>query len=61
MKSLVDLKKELKDGVVNNLYIFTGEENLIRKIYYQKIGELYGNIKYLESVQDLYKELEKKC
>ena len=60
MKSLVDLKKELKDGVVNNLYIFTGEENLIRKIYYQKIGELYGNIKYLESVQDLYKELEKK-
>lgn len=60
MKSLVDLKKELKDGVVNNLYIFTGKENLIRKIYYQKIGELYGNIKYLESVQDLYKELEKK-
>ena len=52
MKSLVDLKKELKDGVVNNLYIFTGEENLIRKIYYQKIGELYGNIKYLESVDD---------
>lgn len=60
MKSLIDLKKELKDGVVNNLYIFTGEENLIRKIYYQKIGELYGNIKYIESVQDLYKELEKK-
>lgn len=60
MKSLIDLKKELKEGKVNNLYVFTGEENLIRKIYYKKISELYGNIKYLESVQDLYKELEKK-
>ncbi|MGM9543531.1 MAG: hypothetical protein ACI3T9_00975 [Romboutsia timonensis] len=60
MKSLLDLKKELKNGQVNNLYVFTGEETAIRKIYYQKIAELYGKLRYLESVDNLYKELEKK-
>ena len=37
MKSLVDLKKEIKNGDIKNLYVFVGEENLIRKIYYEKI------------------------
>ena len=60
MKSLVDLKKELMDGKVNNLYVFTGEENLIRKVYYEKISELYGNIKFVDSCQELYKELARK-
>lgn len=60
MKSLVDLKKELLEGKLNNLYIFTGEENLIRKIYYEKIASLHGNLKSLESVNTLFKELEKK-
>lgn len=61
MKSLIDLKKELRDGkLTQNLYIFTGEENYIRRLYYLKIGELYGNLKRLESVATLYKELEKK-
>ena len=39
MKSLIHLKRELMNNQLNNLYIFTGEENLIRKIYYEKIGE----------------------
>ena len=60
MKSLIDLKKELIDGKVSNLNIFVGEENLIRKIYYEKISEYAGDLKYLESVKDLFKELEKK-
>ena len=29
MKSLVDLKKEIKNGDIKNLYVFVGEENLI--------------------------------
>lgn len=61
MKSLIDLKKELKENrLTQNLYIFTGEENYIRRLYYQKIAELCGNLKSLESVNDLYRELEKK-
>lgn len=61
MKSLMDLKKELRDGrLTQNLYIFTGEENYIRRLYYLKIGEIYGNLKSLESVSTLFKELEKK-
>ena len=57
----MDLKKELKEGkLTQNLYIFTGEENYIRKLYYQKIAEIYGNLKSLESVNDLYKELDKR-
>lgn len=60
MKSLVDLKAELKEGKISNLNIFVGEENLIRKIYYEKIAEYNGDIKYIESVKDLFKELEKK-
>lgn len=61
MKSLIDLKKELRDGnLTQNLYIFTGEENYIRRLYYLKIGEIYGNLKSLETVSTLFKELEKK-
>lgn len=60
MKSLVDLKKEIKNGDIKNLYVFVGEENLIRKIYYEKIGESNDGVKYIESVSNLFKELEKK-
>lgn len=61
MKSLMDLKKELKENkLTQNLYIFTGEENYIRRLYYMKIGEIYGNLKSLDSVSTLFKELEKK-
>lgn len=61
MKSLMDLKKELRENkLTQNLYIFTGEENYIRRLYYLKIGEIYGRLKSLESVSTLFKELEKK-
>lgn len=60
MKSLLDLKRELKNGELNNLYVFTGEEVAIRKIYYEKIAELNGKLKYVETVENLYKELDKK-
>lgn len=57
----MDLKKELKENkLTQNLYIFTGEENYIRRLYYLKIGEIYGNLKSLESVSKLFGELEKK-
>ena len=62
MKSLIDLKKELKEGnLTQNLYIFTGEENYIRRLYYLKIGEIYGNLKSLDTVSNLYRELEKRA
>lgn len=60
MRSLIDLKQSLIKGELEHLYVFTGEENLIRRIYYQKIGEIYGNLKFIEDVGNLYKELEKK-
>lgn len=60
MRSLIDLKSQLMRGELENLYIFTGEENLIRRIYYQKIGEIYGNLKVLDTVSNLYTELAKK-
>lgn len=60
MRSLIDLKSELMRGELHDLYVFTGEENLIRRIYYQKIGEIYGNLKVLDTVSNLYTELAKK-
>ena len=46
--------------IVPAVYVFSGEENAIRKIYYEKIAELRGKLKYIETVKDLFKELEKK-
>lgn len=60
MKSLINLKQDLQNGKTEKLYVFGGEENLIRKIYYEKIAELCGTLKYVETVSDLFKELEKK-
>lgn len=60
MKSLIDLKSELMRGELQNLYVFTGEENLIRKIYYEKIGEIQGNLEVIDTVSNLYTELAKK-
>lgn len=61
MKSLIDLKNELLNKRVSNLYVLAGVENLIRKIYYEKIASIYnGNLKHIESVDILFKELEKK-
>lgn len=60
MRSLIDLKSELLRGELHELYVFTGEENLIRRIYYEKIGEIYGNLTVLDSVSALYTELGKK-
>ena len=61
MKALIDLKKEILSNKLNNLYVFAGEENYIRRIYYNKIGELYGHIKHLENVNILFSELEKRA
>lgn len=61
MRMLIDLKKDILSGKLEDLYIFAGEENLIRRLYYMKIAELYGNIKHLESVNILFGELEKKA
>lgn len=60
MKSLITLKQELMNEQTQNLYVFGGEENAIRKVYYEKIAELRGKLKYIETVKDLFKELEKK-
>ena len=47
-------------GELQNLYVFTGEENLIRKIYYEKIAEIQGNLEVIDTVSNLYTELAKK-
>lgn len=60
MRSLLDLKQKLLKNELEELYVFTGEETEIRRIYYKKIGEIYGNLKILESVSNLYGELEKR-
>ena len=60
MKSLITLKQELMNNQTQRLYVFGGEENMIRRIYYEKIAEINGKIKYIETVKDLFKELEKK-
>lgn len=59
MKSLVDLKKEILNDELQHLYVFTGEEFMIRKIYYQKISQKHGILKSFSTVEGIYKELEK--
>ena len=60
MKSLIDLKKDILDDKLDTFYVFTGEEYMIRRIYYEKIAQKYGKLKRFDSVQGIYMELEKK-
>lgn len=60
MKLLIDLKRELVEEKLEKLYIFTGKEHTIRRIYLEKIFSLKGNHKYCESVSNIFQELSKK-
>ena len=41
--NLMELKKQLSEGTLNPLYIFTGEEVSIMDIYIDKISRYSGN------------------
>lgn len=60
MKSLIDLKKDIIDDKLETFYVFTGEEYMIKRIYYEKIAQKHGNLKRFDTVQGIYMELEKK-
>lgn len=60
MKALIDLKKDILEDNLEPFYVFTGEEYMIKRIYYEKIAQNHGNLKRFENVQGIYRELEKK-
>lgn len=59
MVNLIDLKNNISNNQLDNLYIFTGEEFKIKQVYYNKISELYGNLRKFETVEGIYKECSK--
>lgn len=60
MKELMELKKDIKSSLFNDLYIFFGNEYAIRDQYIDAICRDYSaNKKYLQDIKELYKELSK--
>lgn len=60
MKQLMDLKNEIIQNNLSTLYIFTGDEYMIKRIYYEEIARRYGKLRRFDNVQGIYNELEKK-
>lgn len=56
--NLVELRKQIKSGSLNNLYIFTGEETKIMKIFLDQMAEAKNcEIVSLESAVNFYNKL----
>lgn len=56
--NLVELRKQIKSGSLNNLYIFTGEETKIMKIFLDQMAEAKNcEIVPLESAVNFYNKL----
>ena len=52
MLRLEDLKQQILDSQINNLYIFYGEDYAIRKHYIKKIAELFSETLYFETYSE---------
>lgn len=60
MKELMELKKDIKSSVFNDLYIFFGNEYAIRDQYINAIcGDYSTNKAYLQDIKELYRQLSK--
>lgn len=60
MKELMELKKDIKSSVFNDLYIFFGNEYAIRDQYINAICHDYSaNKAYLQDIKELYRQLSK--
>lgn len=56
--NLQELQKQIINKELNNIYIFTGEEIAIQKIYINKIAEVNNlEIQYVEDFKSIYNKL----
>ena len=55
---LPELKEHITKSKLLPLYIFTGEEVAIMDIYLQKMGEIVGNLKRVDSVSSIYGKMQ---
>lgn len=55
---LPELKEHITKHKLLPLYIFTGEEVAIMDIYLQKMGEIVGNLKRVDSVSSIYGKMQ---
>lgn len=58
--NIVELKKQLDNNILSNLYIFTGEEHTILDIYIDKVCSKFQTVKHTDSVYPIYKNLTTK-
>lgn len=57
--NLMELKKSLSSKTLNNLYIFTGEETAILKIYLNKLSNIFsGKTIHAESLSSIVNKLK---
>lgn len=56
--NLQELQKQIINKQLNNIYIFTGEEIAVQKIYINKIAEINNlEIQYVEDFKSIYNKL----
>ena len=52
---VLDIRQQIRDRNIDNLYIFTGEEVAIQQAYQKKLADVGGyQLKVLDSVDDLF-------
>ncbi|MDD3039701.1 DNA polymerase III subunit delta [Bacteroides sp.] len=61
MRNIVQIKTDLKAGVTNKFYVFTGEEVEVRKMYIIKIADISKTkLTYTDSVSSVFGNLQAK-
>lgn len=59
--NVIDLKQDIKNKNLKPIYVFTGEEMAIAKIYAHKIADISGlEIRVSDSVRDIFDNLKRK-
>lgn len=61
MRNIVQIKTDLKEGITNKLYVLTGEEVEVRKMYITKIAEVSKTkLVYADTVSSVFGTLQAK-
>lgn len=56
--NLVELQNQIKSNQLNNIYIFTGDEIAVQKIYINKIAQTSNlEIQYVDNLKSIYNKL----
>lgn len=58
--TISDVKKQIQDNAIGNLYVFVGSEIGIMNIYIDMIASAFDNVAHTESITSIYRTLTSK-